>query len=309
MAAFFLHLATFAVLFLANDAVAETCPHAAEVDAFNFDLHMGLGLPHDPTVEVSCSPEELDVISNTLTSGMSEISLSDDLHIVEFEAGSICPGHRRMQFKSIIDIINHAVGKAHCRYCLPDNHDNRSLRGRVSSMMMAGPPAEKHRRNAETGDLCGCQTLSFPQAITTEMDSTNEWLHSNGIDIRATADSIELDFVSPAMLGEVGLSQVYNLNVTLVDGSTANFDPNASATGVTSLSLSGGSMSSIEYCFDACEEAEALFSSEIPDVEASIGESLTSALNGATVGCLEGLGAIVNVELVPVPIGDVSNSC
>ena len=75
------------------------------------------------------------------------------------------------------------------------------------------------------------------------------------------------------------------------------------------MTLSEGSMSSIEYCFDACEAAVDLFVSEIPDVEASISESLTSALNGATVGCLEGLGAIVNVELVPVPIGDVSNSC
>ena len=68
-------------------------------------------------------------------------------------------------------------------------------------------------------------------------------------------------------------------------------------------------MSSIEYCFDACETAAALFVSEIPDVEASISESLTAGLDGATVGCLEGLGAIVAVELVPVPIGDVSNEC
>ena len=243
--------------------------------------------------------------------GVSEISLSDDLHIVDLKAGSICPGHRRMQLNAI-DIYNIAVdGGGICRLCPPDDNDNdpRSLRGRVSSVMVVDAPAEKHRRNAETGDLCGCQTLTFPDAITTEMDSTDEWLHSHGIDIRVAADSIELDFVSPAMLGEVGLSEVYNLDVTLVDGSTANFDANTSTSGVTSVTLSEGSMSSIEYCFDACETAAALFVSEIPDVEASISESLTAGLDGATVGCLEGLGAIVAVELVPVPIGDVSNEC
>ena len=128
MAAFFLHLATFAVLFLANDAAAETCPHAAEVDAFNFKLHIGLGLPHDPTVEVSCSPEELDVISNTLASGVSEISLSDDLHIVDLEAGSICPGHRRMQLNAI-DLYNIAVdGGGICRLCPPCDNPSPDVR-------------------------------------------------------------------------------------------------------------------------------------------------------------------------------------
>ena len=311
MAVFFLHLATFAVLFLANDAAAETCPHAAEVDAFNFKLHMGLVLPHDPTVEVSCTPKEMDFISSTLASAMSDISLHDNLHIVDLAAGSICPEHRRSLTgeANLLTAQFLFTGGAVCRLCIDDSIDRRSLRGRVSSVMMVDAPAEKHRRNAETGDLCGCQTLSFPEAITTEMDSTDEWLHSHGIDIRDTADSIELDFVSPAMLGEVGLSEVYNLDVTLVDGSTANFDANTSISGVTSVTLSEGSMSSIEYCFDACEAAAGLFVSEIPDVEASISESLTAGLDGATVGCLEGLGAIVTVELVPVPIGDVSNEC
>ena len=315
MVSFLLYLVTLVVLLLlnANNVVAETCPHASkvqEVDAFNFELHIGLVVPNDVELS-SCTPEELNVISNTLASAMSELSLRDDLHIVDLEAGSVCPEqHRRLQPPIFGNYIQFYVfrGGGRCRLCLYDYNDRRNLRGSVSSIMV-DPPAKKHRRNTETGDLCGCQTLTFTRAITTEMDSTHEWLHSHGIDIRATADSIELDFVSPVILQEIALSQVYNLDVTLVDGSTANFDPNASASGVKSVTLSEGSMSSMEYCFDACKEAEAVFSAEIPDLEESTSESLTAALEEATVGCLKGLETAVAVELVPVEISNVSNAC
>ena len=307
MATPFLHLVILLVLLFVNGTAAETCPHAAEVDAFNFELHIGLVAPHVASVEVSCTPEELDVISNTLSSGISEMSLSEDLHIVDLEAEPVCPGHRRLQFRNFnYDYLFR--GGATCLLCDNDGGDRRSLRTSVFRKT-SDPPVGKHRRNAETGDLCGCQTLSFHQAITTEMDSTHEWLHSHGIDIRDSADSVELDFVSPVMLNEIGLSEVYNLDVTLVDGSTATFEPSQSTSGVTSVTLSEGSLSSIDFCYGACEQAKALFSLEIPDVEASIGESLTEALDGATVGCLEGLEATVAIELVLVEIGDVSDAC
>ena len=247
---------------------------------------------------------------SALQIAMDGPQLDPKLHVFDFRAGYGCDGAgRRLYELSILGfahLLEHTrLDKNTCYFCVDDDRDVNSRARQLRSNDNTMVPSTPRRTNVDD-ELCGCHNVNFVDAITPTTDCTNEYLLTNGISVLAdnAANTANMDFVRPVSLGSITASDDTVLVVTHVNGETVtlgNTDPIPSIA-VSSLTILDGAIDKMEYCYEACPRAKALFDEEIPDIEAELNILLDTALEDAAVPCLEGIDVNATVTITTRPI-------
>lgn len=296
---------------------SEACPYSkVETDAFRYNIDVGMLIPTDFAMEAACSDTEMETIVAAYETALDGAKVKPELGIVDMTTDTICvePEQRRkLQHQEFTPggVTFIYTGSGRCRYCYDDNDDYiRSLRGNNKI-----PKHQRHRRRTTAnGDICGCQSVAFSDAVSTTSDSTDEYLTSNGIVISGNGDCTNIDFVRPVLVDTITASNDSTVEIHRLNGGSFVLDNGKESVGsvqpttVASLTISDGSISNLEYCFEACPEAQATFDDETSDIEAELGVILDESLNAASVPCLDGVKVLSVVHITTVPI-DQPSAC
>ena len=297
---------------------SESCPYSnVETDAFRFNIDVGMLIPTDFAMEEACSDAEMETIVAAYETALDGAKVKPELGIVDITTDTICleAGQGRKLGKTL-----HAAnvylwvfrGGGACNFCAPDDYDyRRSLRSNNNN---TSKDQRHHRRTTTNGDICGCQSVTFSDTVSTMTDSTDEYLTSNGIIISGSGDSTDIDFVQPVLVDSITASDDSTVDIHHLNGDSFTLDNGDESDGsiepipVASLTISDGSISNLEYCFEACPEAQATFDDETSDIEAELRAILDESLNAASVPCLDSVEVLSVVHITPVAI-DQPSAC
>ena len=278
----------------------ETCPF---LDTFRFQMDVQWSFPPGFDPLVSCTNQELETISSTFQTAANGAQFDPQLHISDFAVSSTCDtAHDNRQLGLFVSISHYfVVQEGRCMFCGNGGVDGNSRMLRANDL---GTTVQ--RRTTANGDLCGCHTVAFPNVVTPNTDSTNEFLLSNGMSILAedTNDTITMDFVRPILLHGITASDDAVFSIRYVNGNTVTLNSNdpIDALAANSVTVLNGAIDKMEYCYEACPEAKSRFEDETADIEAELNELLDVAFEAAAVPCLESIDVNAEVKLTSIPI-------
>ena len=299
---------------------SQQCPHGTDSeDVFTFILGAGITTAEHVDLGAICTPDELESIAGLMEAALEETQIESDIGLTSLQPTTFCEtdqSDRKLFLKFppnfpvfrffVVSGSNQFRFKARCRGCFTDSllfdqGFRRKLRGDSTN------ETSRRRTNAED-ELCGCHEVNFANAITPTTEGTNEYLTANGIRI-VTEDSTNtasVDFARVVLMDSITASDDVVFVVKYVNGDTVTLtssDP-VPLMPITSLAVLDGSIDEIEYCYEACPEAQEVFEANIDSMDSQLAASMKNDLAGANIACLEGIEyePVINIRTVSIDV-------